>query len=140
MLSGNYDLLKNENIELQKRNQHLSELQAKLDLRAQQVEEELLDAKSLADSMRNENTHLKAEKDLWKSIEDRLSRDNENLINQRAQLNASIASLQSLQNERELSDAEMRRKHTIQVEGFEQELQSLKNRLNDEVEENKKRN
>ena len=92
-------MLKNENTELQKRSQALSDSAAKQDLRVQQVAEELIEAKGLADSMRNETANLKAEKDFWRSIEKRITEDNENLLNERGRLNALNANLQSLLNE-----------------------------------------
>lgn len=138
MLHSNYTLLQSENGELQKRSQILSEAAAKQDLRTQQVAEDLIEAKGLVESMRNETANLKAEKKLWKDIQDRLSQDNENLTNERGRLNTLIANQQTLQNERELSESETRRRLQSQVESLESELSSTKRKLNDEVEENKK--
>lgn len=138
MLHANYMMLKNENTELQKRSQILSEAAAKQDLRTQQVAEDLIEAKGLIESMRNETSNLKAEKKLWKEIQDRLSQDNESLTNERSQLNGLIAKQQSLLNERELSESETRRRLQTQVEGLETELSATKRKLNDEIEDNKK--
>lgn len=138
MLQGNYLMLKNENTELQKRSQALSDSAAKQDLRVQQVAEELVEAKGLADSMRNETANLKAEKDFWKTIEKRMTEDNENLLNERGRLNALNANLQSLLNERELSDTEARRRLLTQADNLEKELQATKKKLSEEVEENKR--
>ncbi|KAI9758845.1 MAG: hypothetical protein M4579_002791 [Chaenotheca gracillima] len=138
MLQSNYSMLKNENIELQKRSHSLAESAAKQDLRTQQIAEELVEAKTMVDSMRNETANLKAEKDFWKKIEKRLSEDNENLMNERSRLNTLIAGLQNLQNERELSDSEARRKQQSQIDALESELQTTKRKLNDEVEDAKK--
>lgn len=138
MLQGNYVMLKNENAELQKRSQALSDSAAKQDLRVQQVAEEIIEAKGLADSMRNETANLKAEKDFWKRIEKRITEDNENLFNERGRLNALNASLQNLLNEREHSDTEARRRFQTQADNLEKELQATKNKLSEEVEENKR--
>ncbi|KAB8295814.1 hypothetical protein EYC80_008636 [Monilinia laxa] len=138
MLHSNYTLLQSENSELQKRSQILSEAAAKQDLRTQQVAEDLIEAKGLVESMRNETANLKAEKKLWKDIQDRLSQDNENLTNERSRLNTLIANQQTLQNERELSESETRRRLQTQVESLESELNSTKRKLNDEIEESKK--
>lgn len=138
MLNANYSMLKNENIELQKRSQNLSESAAKQDLRTQQVAEDLIEARGLVESMRNEIANLKAEKNLWTEIQGRLNQDNENLINERSRLNAIISNQQSLQNERELSESEARRRLQTQVETLESELISTKRKLTDEVEDNKK--
>jgi nucleoprotein TPR len=138
MLQSNYTMLQNENSELQKRSQTLSEAAAKQDLRRQQVAEDLIEAKGLVESMRNENANLKAEKKLWKDIQDRLSQDNEGLMNERTRLNNLVANQQTLQNERELSDSETRRRLQTQVESLEAELSTTKRKLGDEVEDNKK--
>ncbi|KAI9806077.1 MAG: hypothetical protein M1833_004484 [Piccolia ochrophora] len=138
MLQANYNMLKSENGELQKRSNALSESAAMQDLKTQQVAEELVEARAIVDGMRNETANLKAEKDLWKRIEKRLSDDNENLMNETGRLNALMRDLQNLQNQRELSDSETRRKLQAQVETLESELQSTKRKLNEEVEDAKK--
>ena len=138
MLQGNYLLLKNENTELQKRSQVLSDSAAKQDMRVQQVAEELVESKGLADSMRNETANLKAEKDFWKTIEKRITDDNENLLNERGRLNAMNSNLQNLLNEREHSDKEIRRRLQTHADNIENELQITKNKLSEEVEENRR--
>ncbi|TAQ86838.1 hypothetical protein B7494_g4808 [Chlorociboria aeruginascens] len=138
MLHSNYTMLQNENVELQKRSQILSEAAARQDLRTQSVAEDLIESKGLAESLRNENANLKAEKKLWKDIQDRLSQDNEALMNERSRLNNLIANQQTLQNERELSESETRRRLQTQVESLETELTTTKRKLGDEVEDNKK--
>jgi nucleoprotein TPR len=138
LVTANYAMLQNENTELKKRSQVLSEASAKQDIRTQQVAEDLVEAKGLLESMRNENANLKAEKKLWKDIQDRLSQDNESLLNERTRLNNLVANQQSLQNERELADSETRRRLQAQVESLETELSATKRKLNDEVEDNKK--
>ncbi|KAI9049077.1 hypothetical protein LZ554_006925 [Drepanopeziza brunnea f. sp. 'monogermtubi'] len=138
LLNSNYSMLQNENSELQKRSQLLSDSAAKQDLRTQQVAEDLVEAKGLVESMRNENANLKAEKKLWKDIQERLSHDTEELMNERTRLNALIANQQTLHNERELSDSETRRRLTAQVESLESELNTTKRKLSDEIDDSKK--
>lgn len=138
LLKSNFDMLKAENGELQKRSQSLSEIAAKQDLRTQQVAEELVEAKALAESMRNETANLKAERQLWKKIESRLNEDNQSLMDERSRLNRMITDLQNLQNERELSDSETRRRLQGRVESLEAELATAKRKLDDEVEEGRK--
>ncbi|KAK5004746.1 Protein mlp1, partial [Cryomyces antarcticus] len=130
-------MLKGENSELQKRSQTLAENAAKQDLRTQQVAEELVETKGLADSMRKENANLKAERELWKNIEGRLSEDNRSLMDDRSRLHKMIGDLQSLQNERELSESESRRRLQSRAEALEAELQTTKQKLDIEVEEGK---
>lgn len=138
MLNGNFDMLRDENDQLRTRLSSMHENQAKQDLRTQQVAEELVDCKSLIEGMRTENANLKAEKTLWKNIEQRLAQDNEALTQERGRLNGLIANLQSIQSERERADSETRRRLMGQNEKLENELQQTKRRLNEEVEEAKK--
>ncbi|KAK4988905.1 Protein mlp1 [Elasticomyces elasticus] len=138
MLQANYGMLKNENAEFQKRLHVLADSATKQDLRTQQVAEELVEAKALADSMRNEMANLKAERELWKKIEARLTEDNRTLMDERSRLNKMIGDLQNLQNERELADSESRRRLQGRVDSLESELESAKRKLEAETEESKK--
>ncbi|KAL8742872.1 MAG: hypothetical protein Q9190_004717 [Brigantiaea leucoxantha] len=138
MLQANYAMLKGENTELQKRLQFYSDNAAKQDLRTQQAAEDLVEVKGLLDSMRNENANLKAEREFSKSIEKRLTEDNETHFNERNRLNSLNASLQTLLNERERSETETRRKLQAQVDAHEKDLQEVRNNLAREAEELKR--
>ncbi|KAL8841652.1 MAG: hypothetical protein Q9170_000866 [Blastenia crenularia] len=138
MLQSNYAMLKSENSELQKRLQSFSDNAVKQDLRTQQVAEDLVEAKGLLDSMRNENANLRAEKEFFKTIEKRLSVENEAQFSEKARLNNLNTSLQSLLNEREHSDGESRRRLQARVEALDQELQNSKRALSDQTEECKR--
>ncbi|KAH0601873.1 hypothetical protein MHUMG1_00752 [Metarhizium humberi] len=138
MLQSNYIALQSENSELQKRVQALSETAAKQDIRTQQVAEELIETKGLLDSMRNETANLKAEKNLWKDIQDRMSKDNENLIEEKNRLNHLLATQQSLENERNMSESEARRKAQAKIDTLERELSDVQRRLSNETDESKK--
>lgn len=138
MLQSNYAALQSENGELQRRNQGLSETAAKQDIRTQQVAEELIEARGLLDSMRNETANLKAEKKLWKDIQDRMSKDNETLIEEKNRLNSILSTQQSLENERNISESESRRKAQTRIETLERELSDTQRKLSYESEETKK--
>jgi nucleoprotein TPR len=138
MLQTNFVALQAENTELQKRSQALSEAAAKQDIRTQQVAEELIEAKGLLDSMRNETANLKAEKKLWNDIHERMRKDNESLIEEKNRLNNVISSQQSLENERSISEAEARRKASARIETLERELSDTQKRLSNESDETKK--
>jgi nucleoprotein TPR len=140
LLQSNFTSLRAENSELQKRSSVLSEVAAKQDVRTQQVAEDLMEARSLTNGLRNENANLKAERELWKSIEARLGEDNRELMNERSRLNKMISDLQSLQNERELTDSETRRRLQARTDDLQSELQTTKRKLDDEIEECKKAN
>jgi len=138
MLRSNYAMLKNENGELQKRSQTFSDAASKQDVRVQQVAEDLVEARGLLDSMRNETANLKAEKDFWKTVEKRITEDNKSLLNERGRLNTLNANLQNLIHEREHSENESRRRLQSQVESLEKDLQATKAKLSEEVEGNKR--
>ncbi|KAK0984315.1 Protein mlp1 [Friedmanniomyces endolithicus] len=138
MLQGNLTATRNENQELQKRSQQMSEQAARQDLRTQQVAEELVESRSLAESLRNEGANAKAEKELWKRIEARMMEDNRSLVDERGRLNKLVTDLQNLQNERELADSESRRRLQGRTEALESELAETKRKLDAEVEESRK--
>ncbi|KAI1338892.1 hypothetical protein F5Y15DRAFT_101352 [Xylariaceae sp. FL0016] len=138
MLQSNFVALQTENKELQRRSQAMSESAAKQDIRTQQVAEDLVEARGLSESMRSENANLRAEKKLWKDIQDRLSQDNENLMQEKSRLNNLLATQQTLQNERELNDSEAKRRLQSQVDSLDADLSATKRKLADEVEEGKK--
>jgi nucleoprotein TPR len=140
LLQSNFNMLKSENTELQKRYSALFENANRQDLRTQQAAEDLVEAKGLVESLQRENANLKAEKDLWKNIEKRLIDDTENLRNERSRLDSLNGNLQTILNEREHTDSESRRRLQASVESLESELQTTKRKLNDEVEESKKAN
>ena len=138
MLQANYAMLRTENAELQRKSQSLSDGAAKQELRVQQVVEDIVEAKGMADSMRNEAANLKAEKDFWKTIEKRLTEDNDNLLNERNRLNVLNSNLQNLLNERDRSESEARRRLQSHMDTLEKDLQTTKNKLTEETEENKR--
>ncbi|KAL6853205.1 hypothetical protein J3F83DRAFT_513795 [Trichoderma novae-zelandiae] len=135
MLQSNYLALQNENSELQKRTQILSETAAKQDIRVQQVAEELIEVKGLLDSMRNETANLKAEKKLWKDIQERMSKDNDSLIEEKNRLGNLLTAQQSLENERNITESENRRKAQAKIETLELELSTAQKKLSQAVED-----
>ena len=138
MLQANFASLREENQQLQKRSQQMSDNAAKQDVRTQQTVEDLVEARSMAESLRNENSNAKAEKELYKRIETRLEEENKNLMDERSRLNKLVADLQSLQNERELSESENRRRLQSRVENLESELSDTKKKLDQGAEDGRK--
>ncbi|KAK5101882.1 Protein mlp1 [Lithohypha guttulata] len=137
MLQANHEALKLDHQNLQKRANAASETSTKQELRIQQVAEELVETKGILDGLRRESANLKAEKDLWKSIEKRLIEDNESLRNERSRLDHLNTNLQNLLNEKEQSDSESRRRYQAQNDSLELDLQSARRRLEEEIEEKK---
>ena len=137
MLQSNYTALQTENRELQKRSQTLSETAAKQDIRTQQVAEDLVVKEGLLESVRNEAANLKAEKKLWKDIQDRMSKDNEVLIEEKNRLGSLLATQQSLENERNIYESEARRKAQTRAEQLENELSDAQRKLAQTAEDSK---
>ncbi|KAK5132735.1 hypothetical protein LTR08_008701 [Meristemomyces frigidus] len=138
MLQSNFAALRNENGELAKRSSSMAENAAKQDLRTQQVAEELVEARSMTESLRNENANGKAERELWKRIEARLTEDNRGLVDERSRLSKLVTDLQNLANERELAEGEARKRLLVRTEGLEGELAEVRAKLEREGEEGRK--
>ena len=138
MLKGNYLMLKSENDELRKRAQTLSERLSKQEIRMQQVVEDLVEAKGLTESLRNETANLKAEKEFWKTVEKRLNDDNSTVLADRDRANALNANLQNILNEREHAESEARRRLQLQVDALDMDLQAAKKKLEEESEESRR--
>jgi nucleoprotein TPR len=138
LLQNKLKLLQSENDEIQKKCDSLQDAAAKQDVRTQQAAEELVEAKSLADSLERENTNLKQSQGLSKTIETRLADDNKALVEERGRLNKMISDLQNLRNEQDLSEAENRRRLQSRADSLETELQNVQRKLDEEVEDHKK--
>ncbi|TID14535.1 hypothetical protein E2P81_ATG08487 [Venturia nashicola] len=138
LLRSNFDMAQADNRELSNRLKLISDNAGKQDIRTQQVAEELVEAKGLIDSMRHENANLKAEKDLWKSIDERRTQEYDSLTAERNRLSKMLSDVQSLQNERDLENGETRRRLQARVDGLESELSTVKRKLDEEVEQSKK--
>lgn len=145
LLTSRYELLQSninasriENGELQKRYHDLSDQAARQTAQAQQYMEELVDASAKVESHRTDLANAKAEKELWKRIETRLTEDNKNLMEERSRLNRNLVDLQNLQNERALTESEARRRVESRVETLELELSSTKKKLDSEVDDSRK--
>ncbi|RYP10585.1 hypothetical protein DL764_000555 [Monosporascus ibericus] len=135
MLQSNFAALQNESKELKQRNQRLSEDAAKRDLQVMQITEEIVEVRGAADSMRNENANLKAEKKLWDEIQDRLRKENQEHIQEKSRLNGLLATQQTLQNERDLSEAEAKRRLQSQIDSMEADLNAARRKLAAEEDE-----
>ncbi|KAH3666591.1 hypothetical protein WICMUC_005575 [Wickerhamomyces mucosus] len=130
-LQENLKYSKSELDELRKRSDLLQESLTKQDLRTQQAAEELIQTKSLVESLRSETLNLKAEKHLWQTIEKRLNEENQALIQERSRLNSLLLSVQTLEKEREDSANDSHRRLLNQTHSLELELTSVRSRLND---------
>lgn len=133
--NSNLEIIRSENEDFKKRTNSLQTTISTQDLRIQKLAEDLLVANSATENIRNENATLKAEKSIWKSIEERLTKDNADLIEQRGRLNALLSNSQALENERAASAAEMNKHLNKQIADFEAEAHNLRKKLDAQTEE-----
>ncbi|KAK8069818.1 Protein MLP1-like protein [Apiospora phragmitis] len=138
MLQSNFESAQSENKELQKRIQAQSESAARQDTRTQQAIEELVETKGQLESTRKEIANLRMEKNMYQEMEKRLNKTNESLMEEKSRLNGLLATHENLRNERDISEAELKRRSQSEIEALQAELSSVRKKLNDEQEENRK--
>lgn len=134
-LESNFKSLRDENEDVKKRAHTLQESLFRQEIRAKQVSEEVSSVNSLLESLRNEAAHLKAEKSLWKSIEERLNKENSDLIEERGRLSGLLANAQTIEAERIASAAETQQRLSTQVSDYQNELSVLRTKLDSEHQE-----
>lgn len=133
--SSNIDSLRVENEEFKKRSRSLEDSLAKQEMRAQKLSEDLLASSSTLDFTKNENANLKAEKTILKSIEERLSKENSELVEERGRLSALLANTQSMEAERASTSAELTDRLNNQINALEGELTTLRKKLETQSDE-----
>lgn len=138
LLAANLEGAQRENKELQKRALQLSESAARQDVKTQQVTEELVEKNALLESLRSENSNLKAEKALWRSIQERLNQDNESLVQEKANLGSQLATLQAIANQKDIAAEESARRLRDRINELEADISAANRKLADEIEEGKK--
>lgn len=119
---------------INKRNIELQTNLARQDDATRRVTEELLELKSSLDRARHESLMLKAEREVWKNVEARLTEDNANLTRERTHLSDLMSNLQSMHNELERSGSEARSRLDATISRLQTELDSTKERLSQESE------
>ena len=132
---SNLEMAKSENEELRKRLSSLQNTISQQDVRTQDVVEELIEVKSLLESVKTENMNLKSEKQLHKTIESRLTTDNESLLQEKGRLGALLSNIQTMQGESERRESESRNRLLSQVESLEHEAQALRAKLEEQSNE-----
>ncbi|KAF2994164.1 hypothetical protein E8E13_000912 [Curvularia kusanoi] len=137
-LEGNMKLLQSEKTTLQERYAALQDSLAKQDEKLEKAQQEALDAVARAEGLDREIVNLKASQTMWKTIEARITERNKELTDERDRLSKMVTDVQSLRNEQELSNAEVRRRLQDRVDALESELSVAQRKLEDEVAEHKK--
>ncbi|KDQ20838.1 hypothetical protein BOTBODRAFT_320357 [Botryobasidium botryosum FD-172 SS1] len=121
-----------ETASLQKRNDQLQTAVNRAELAMHHSEEALSKLQVQMERSRNENANLRAEKDLWKSIEARLTTENKELAKERAHLSDLMRNVQTMQAELERSSDNDKRRLASQLEALETQNHDLRTQLSKE--------
>lgn len=134
-LDMNFRSLQAEHEDIKKRAYTLQESLSRQEIRAHQVSEEMASVNSLLDSLRNETANLKAEKALWKSMEERLNKENTEMIEERGRLSGLLAHTQTVEAERLAATTETQQRLNTQISNLQAEISTLQTKLDSEHQE-----
>lgn len=128
-LKTNSETTRQEREQLRQRVEQLQEAATRQEIRTQTATEDVVAARSTCDQLRGEVSNLQAEKRVWKSIEQRISKDNSELMDEKTRLNGVIAQMQVTESERSTQEGESRKRLVSQLEALEQSKGSTEKQL-----------
>lgn len=137
-LKTNSETTRQEREQLRQRVEQLQEAATRQEIRTQTATEDVVAARSTCDQLRGEVSNLQAEKRVWKSIEQRISKDNSELMDEKTRLNGVIAQMQVTESERSTQEGESRKRLVSQLEALEQSKGSTETQLEEARRELKK--
>ncbi|KAG0200486.1 hypothetical protein BGX33_010972, partial [Mortierella sp. NVP41] len=120
--------------ELRKQYASLHESATRRDISYENLATELDTERESTSQLTAEVNHLKTEKALWKSFETRLIEENKALVKEKGNLNDLLRTVQNLTTELERGGEETKRRLESTVTNKEQEVETLKEKLKEEVE------
>ncbi|KZS93210.1 hypothetical protein SISNIDRAFT_104297 [Sistotremastrum niveocremeum HHB9708] len=119
--------LKTREIEaLNRRIQDLRDQHTKLELTYSQTADNATHAHSIAERLRTECANLRAEQEIWKSIESRLTSENRVLAKERSQFADLANNIQKMHHDLEMSGQSDRRRMEGQIQSMDLQLQDLR--------------
>ncbi|KAF9922276.1 hypothetical protein FBU30_007622 [Linnemannia zychae] len=124
--------------ELRKQFASLHESATRRDISYENLAAELDTERESVSQLTTEVNHLKTEKALWKSFEARLIEENQALVKEKGNLNDLLRTVQNLTTEIERGSEETKRRLESSVINKEQEVETLKEKLKEEVESGKR--
>lgn len=127
-----YNLHARELDDLSKRNQQLFDQWTRVDIECGRVTEDLRQANSRIEQLRNECANLRAEKKIWDDIQRRLVEENKTLTLERSHLNDLMGSVQRMHNDLERSGENDRRRLENQLQLLEAQVQDSRTQLTEE--------
>lgn len=104
---------------LRKRNQELYDQYTRIDVECNRVTEDLLSATNIIEQLRNETANLRAEKNIWESVQIRLVDENKTLAMERSHLSDLMANVQRMHHDLERSGENDRRRLESQIQMLE---------------------
>ncbi|KAF9550513.1 hypothetical protein EC957_000187 [Mortierella hygrophila] len=127
-----------EMTELRKQYSTLHESATRRDISYENLASELDSERESTSQLTVEVNHLKTEKALWKSFETRLIEENQALVKEKGNLNDLLRTVQNLTTEIERGSEETTRRLESTVTNKEREVETLKEKLKEEVESGKR--
>ncbi|KAJ2925786.1 hypothetical protein H1R20_g11316, partial [Candolleomyces eurysporus] len=118
--------------DLNQRHQGLMDQFTRVDVECSRVADELAIANGRLEQMRNECANLRAEKNIWESIQTRLVEENKALSMERAHLSDLMTNIQRMHNDLERSGENDRRRLEGQLQMLESQNQDLRTQLSRE--------
>ncbi|KAG5362716.1 Protein MLP1-like protein [Yarrowia sp. B02] len=137
-LKTNSETTRQEREQLRQRVEQLQEAATRQEIRTQAATEDVVSARATCDQLRGEVSNLQAEKRVWKSIEQRISKDNSELMDEKTRLNGVIAQMQVTESERSTQEGESRKRLVSQLESLEQSKGATEKQLDEARAELKK--
>ncbi|KAF5340774.1 hypothetical protein D9611_007504 [Ephemerocybe angulata] len=126
-------LINNRDLEeLTKRNQQLFDQWTRVDVECQRVTEELHVSNGRLEQLRNECANLRAEKNIWESVQARLVEENRALGVERSHLASLMTNIQRMHGDLERSGENDRRRLEGQLQMLESQNQDLRTQLSRE--------
>ena len=118
--------------ELSKRNQQLFDQYTRVDIECNRVTEELHISNGRLEQLRNECANLRAEKNIWATVQSRLVDENQALSVERSHLAGLMTNIQRMHGDLERSGENDRRRLEGQLQMLEGQTQDLRTQLSRE--------
>ncbi|KAG0028589.1 hypothetical protein BGZ82_008348, partial [Podila clonocystis] len=124
--------------ELRKRCSFLQDAATRHEITNHRLSSDLSTERDTASRLASEIGNLKQEQALSKALESRFRDDIDSLVKEKGHLNSLLQSVQHMANETERSSEQVKRRLEVAVTSREQEVETLKEKLKEEIESSKR--
>ncbi|KAG0350070.1 hypothetical protein BG005_010401 [Podila minutissima] len=124
--------------ELRKRCSFLQDAATRHEITNHRLSSDLTTERDTASRLASEIGNLKQEQALSKALETRFRDDIDSLVKEKGHLNSLLQSVQNMANETERSSEQVKRRLEVAVTSREQEVETLKEKLKEEIESSKR--